>query len=362
MRNPIFAADTLFQDQSPDGITRHLGTDRSVELSCGGRIVLLNEKQPLIEVKTVAGRTLTMSPETAFSLASNDDGKLIRYSPVELSTPSIDWQADLDDIEERRFALVGMICSSGLHIINRYRTSYLITTDADLAANVTQFLQRMGDHMVEAKMIHLNANSVTVKFPTHDSYFIRSRILTTLVNGLLQEHTQRIAFLPSSISRRNLKAFFYGLLSTASRVDDAIVIKHRVSATIRTIAEHLMFDFGVPCDIHIHPMEPEVQRDVTRPEGHRLRLSADQIDYAVAAGLLDGVAKDISFYGTDSISTVTPLENRVSSVIITPGAPRDFPLTANSFVFNSEFAMPMGIVEIATHPSVLTDSSDPTKF
>lgn len=361
MRNPIFAAETLFLDQSSDGPICHLTASKTTELSCGGRIVKLATDQPLVEIGMASGLCLLMSPETAFALAKSDDGKLIRYSPVDRNPPPIDWQADLDDLEERRFALAGMVCASGVHIFNRYRTSYLVSTSLDLAANVQQFLTRLGAKMELDKVIHKNSNQVTVK-ETDAGTFIRSRILTMLIGNLLQEHTQAVAFLPSSVARRNMRAFLFGLLSTASKVGDTIVVRHRSAATIRTLAEHMTFDFGVPCDMHIHPMEPVMQVDVTRPEGHRFRLSAEQIDYAIAAGLLEGPGKEISFYSYDTIETITPLTRKVPSVIITPGEKRNFPLTANSFVFQAQFSMPAGITEIASHPSVLADSSDPSKF
>lgn len=361
MRNPIFAAETLFLDQSSDGTIRHLTADKTKDLSCGGRIVRLETNQPLVEIGMASGLCLLMSPETAFSLAKSSDGKLIRYTPVQPAPSPIDWQADLDDIEERRFALAGMVCASGVHIFNRYRTSYLIAPEFDLAANVEQFLTRMGAKMELEKVIHKNSNQVTVK-PVEAGIFIRSRILTTLVGNLLQEHTQAIAFLPSSVSRRYVFAFLNGLLSTSPHVKGELIFRHRASATIRTLAEHLTFDFGVPCDMHIHPMEPSVQVDVSRPEGHRFTLRSEQLDYAAAAGLLERPKKDLSFYSYDSIETITPLARKVPSVLVTPGERSSYPLTANSFVFQPQFSMPNGIAEIAAHPAVLDDSSDPSKF
>lgn len=359
MRNPIFAAESIFLDQYPAGDIHHRTGEKSVALSCGGSIVRLGEPQPLVEIETESGLCLIISPETAFSLA-NEGGRLIRYNPISPAPAPIDWQDDLDDIELRRFALAGMVCASGVHIFNRFRTTHLICQCPDLAANVTQFLKRMGDRMEMDQVIHKKSNQVTMK-DSVSGIFIRSRILTTLVGQLLKPLTQEITFNPLYISRAQAHAFLHGLLSTASKVDDTIVVRHRSSATIRTLAERLTFDFGVPCDIHIHPMEPTLQVDVTRPEGHRFRLSAEQVDCAVAAGLIAGERKHVKVYSQDRIVSHTPLPKKVPSVIVLPGGKRTFPLTVNSFVFSAEFEIPLGITEIATHPAVL-DSSDPSQF
>lgn len=359
MRNPIFAAESIILDQYPTGDIHHRTGERSVKLSCGGQIVRLGEDQPLVEIGTESGLCLIISPETAFSLA-NEGGRLIRYNPIAPAPPAIDWQDDLDDVELRRWALAGMVCASGVHIFNRFRTSYFVCPCPDLAANTTQFLRRLGDRMEMDGVIHKKSNQVTMK-DIEGGTFIRSRILTSLIGTLLKPLTQEVTFNPLYISRLQAHAFLHGLLSTASKVDDTIVVRHRSSATIRTLAERLTFDFGVPCDIHIHPMEPALQVDVTRPEGHRFRLSAEQVDCAVAAGLIEGKERHVKVYSHDRIVSHTPLPRKVPSVIVLPGEKRKFPLTVNSFVFNAGFEIPVGITEIATHPAVL-DSSDPTRF
>lgn len=360
MRNPIFAADSIFLDTYPDGGLHHRDGQRSVALSCGGSIVRLEEPQPLVEIGMASGMCLILSPETAFSLQTNAEGLVQRYMPIAPAPSPIDWQADLDDIETRRWALIGMTCGSGVHTFNRFRASYLIVPDLDLAANVTQFLRRLGDRMVEEKVIHKNSNSVTLK-ETDKGFFVRSRILTQVIGVHLQELTQALTIDPSYMSHKFAHALLTGLLSTADKVSGEIVIRHRSSATIRSLAHRLTFDFGVACDIHIHPMEPPIQSAVTRPEAHRFRLSAEQINKAVLAGLLQGQPEEFDAYEYDRIESVTPIKNKQAAVIVLPGKRREHPLTVNSYVFSPQFVIPAGITEIATHPALL-DSSDPTAF
>ena len=366
MRNPIFAHDSLFLDRAPDGSIRYVTGDQTRELSCGAKIIRLETRQPLVEITTTSGKSLTMAPESAFALHKTDSGALIRYAPVEYATPAIlnrlDWFADLDDLEPRRYAIAGMIVGNGIHLFNRYRASYTIVPDLDSTFEIQSFLTRLGNKFVEDGLMHMNSNQVTCQ-ETVGGWMIRSRIITLLVGNLLAEKTLTPTFYPDMIDKALFHCFVRGLLSTAPRDGEDIVVRHRDAAAVRTLGEHLYYQFGVPCDICLHPMEPRLQAALNVPEGHRFRLSSEHQNYAVLAGLLRGTGTEVSFFKTDTIETITPLTKKVASIIVLPGSlKRSRPLTANGFAFRDQFQIPVGIAEIASHPALLQDSSDPATF
>jgi hypothetical protein len=366
MRNPIFHDQTMFLDHAADGSIRYVTGDQTRLLSSGVKIMKLETRQPLVEIRTAAGHELIMAPETAFALAKSESGGLVRYAPVEpasgpLARP-IDWQEDIENIEDRRFVLAGMMLASGNHIFNRNRASHIVLTDLDSAFEIKAFLTRVAAKYLADGEIHGLAAKVSMK-ETPDGYLIRARVLTMLVGNLLTEKVMVPTFSFSSVKKNLLGNFFRGIFLACQCLNDAVIIRHRHAEVVRTLAEHLLYRFGVSSTISIHPMEPIVQVSIAVPEGHYLQLSADQLDRAALTGLLvKAYQREVAYYSYDVIEKITPLSRKISSVIVLPGTGCPNPLTANGFVFRPEFEIPSGITEFASHPLLFEDSSDPASF
>jgi hypothetical protein len=183
-----------------------------------------------------------------------------------------------------------------------------------------------------------------------------------LVGNLLTEKLMVPTFDFDRVEKHLIGRFINGVFMTCNHVHDPVIIRHRHGDVIRTLAEHLLYRFGVSSTISVHPMEPTVQSSVAVPVGHHLRLSAEQLNKARLAGLLSGFADEVSFFSHDTIEKITPLTQKIGSVIVLPGQGSPNPLTANGFVFHPEFEIPAGITEIASHPALLEDTSDPASF
>lgn len=360
MRNPIFATDTLFTEQSPDGSIRKLSVDGEKTFTCGARLIVLSEKQPLLEIKTERGSSLVMSPESVFSLSKDGEGNPKRFHPVHVASSqdltAVDFNESYDP-EAIRFMLAGMITARGNHLFDRFRASSLIAS-ADLVVPMEPYLQRIGDHWLRLGVMHPKSNRVTV-IEHEDGYFLRSRILTRLIGNLLKDSTQEPLFYPDKVHSRLFWAYLRGLLSTTYREDGELVFRHRHASVVRLLSTELWTQFGVPSTLMIDPMEPDIQQNVMVPKAHQFRLSAEDQKYAVTAGLINGEEAQTSSHISEAILSVAPLKTRRSAVIVVPGEGRDSPIMANGFIFTPQFEIPHEAEALATHP-LMVDSSDPS--
>lgn len=363
MKNPIFADTTLFLDYDDTRKVKYVSGAETTVLSDGTKIMRLETRQPLVEIKTTGGFSFIMSPETAFSLHRDDEGQLWRFSPVDYHPGyAVDWYADLSELQERRYALAGKVVGNGLHINNRFRTSFTVVRTLDEAFELQSFLTRLGKHYVEQNLMHVNSLDVKCT-DTHHGYLVGGRALTLLIGNLLAEKTLTPTFHPGMVDKGLFRAFVMGLLSTAAKEGEDLVVRHRDADAVRTLGEHLYFQFGIPCDISVNPMEPKVQMGVSASTRHMFRLSSDQQKHAALAGLIRGTGDGVNFFQRDLIETITPLKRKVPSVIVLPGSRKwPVPLTANGFAFRAQFEIPVGVAEIASHPALLKDSSDPALF
>jgi len=364
MKNPIFSIDTLFLDQGADGDIRYLTGEKTTMISGGTRIIRLSERQSLVDLNLKSGNTLVMSAETAFALAKDGAGKLIRYSPIQkppLKQHFLDWQSPVDDDLHRQYFLAGAMAAHGTHKPARSRESSIDLLPAQVPA-IVHYLQNVGDDMRAKSAIHGHSNHVTL-IEFKGRIMIRSRMLTLLVGSLLSTKTQVPSFDPHDLDLSVCWSFMKGLLSTADRDGDALVIRHRHADTIKTLARCLWYRFGVAADMHVNPYEPELTPWSSTPKGPYLRLSAEQRASAFAAGLDDTSPFQIpNLSGRDEIESISARKFKSHSAIVVPGEGREFPLTANSYVFEPKFHVPVEIEVIASHPALLGDSSDPSAF
>lgn len=363
MRNPIFGVETKFLDQSGAGEFEYLTGD-SPALSCGERIIHLTEPQRLIRLDTKSGQSLLLSPETLFGLVKDSEGRMVRYAPVDTSLvhkkPLLKWSLPYSEkMRLRSYVLGGMMCANGNHLFNRHRASS-INANPDEADGIIDYVKTVEEILIDTGKLHDNVRMTVSDFGTY--VFIRSRALTVLVGDMLTERMQSPSFYPDDLDRLSLWAFLRGLLSTSERVDGSIVFKHRDATTVRRLAEALWNHFGVPVTLRINKMEAEVMRHVNMKNIHRFVLSAEGQMKAVKAGLIDGPDINVPVFEYDEIKKVTPIDEPQKALIVMPGQSRDFPLTANSFMFNAEFSLPEAIVSVAAHPSLNDDTSDPTRF
>lgn len=360
MRNPIFASDTLFTEQSPDGNIRYLSADGDKTFTCGARLVVLSERQPLVEIKTERGFGLIMSPESVFALSQDGDGNPKRFHPVHVASSqdltAVDFNESYDP-EAIRFMMAGMIVARGNHLFDRFRASSLIAP-ADIAVPMEPYLQRIGDHWLRLGVLHPKSNRVTL-IEHEDGYFVRSRILTRVIGNLLKDGTQEPLFYPNQVHQRLFWAFMKGLLSTSYREDGELIFRHRYASVVRLLSTELWTQFGVPSKLMIDPMEPDIQQNVMVPKAHQFRLSSDDQRYAVTAGLITGSEAQSSSHISETITSVAPLKTRRSAVIVVPGEGRDSPIMANGFIFTPQFEIPREAEALATHP-LMVDSSDPS--
>lgn len=360
MRNPIFASDTVFTEQAPDGTVRRLSADGEKTFTCGSRLVELSERQPLLEIKTAGGSGLIMSPESVFSLSKDGEGNPVRFHPVHVASSqdltAVDFNESVSP-EAIRFMMAGMIVARGNHLFDRFRASSLIAPVSQ-AAPMEAYLKNIGDHWQRLEVIHPKSNRVTL-IEHEDGYFLRSRILTRLIGSLIKDGTQEPLFIPSSVHPQLFWAFMKGLLSTAYREDGDLVFRHRYADVVRLLSTELWTQFGVPSKLMVDPMEPSVQQNIMVPKAHQFRLSSEEQKLAVTAGLIDGSDGSTSSRISEAILSVTPLKSKKKAVIVVPGMGRDSPIMANGFIFVPQFEIPRNSEYLATHP-ILLDSSDPS--
>ena len=360
MRNPIFAATTIFTEQAPDGSVRRLSVNGEKTFSCGARLIELSESQPLLEIKTDSGAELIMSPETVFSLRKDGDGNPVRFHPVHVPSSQDLRAVDFDESvspEAIRYMLAGMITARGNHLYERFRASSLIAP-REIAAPLEAYLQNIGNHWQRLGVMHPKSNRVTM-METDDGWFMRSRILTRYVGNILKDGTQEPTFYPDQVHPQLFWAFMRGLLSTSYRVDGELIFRHRHASVVRLLAGEMWTQFGVPSKLMIDPMEPQIQQNVAVPKAHQFRLSAEDQKLAVTAGLLNGKEKGESSQIREVILSVSPLKTRKKAVIVVPGNGRDSPIMANGFIFTPQFEVPREAEALATHP-LMVDSSDPS--
>lgn len=302
-----------------------------------------------------------MAPETAFALDKNEAGHLIRYAPV-YQVRDEDFLAvdpETGEHDAVRNLLLGLVVSTGSHHTVRARASSLIAPPL-LLEGILIYLRRLAQIEMENGM-HPKSARVTTHLETAQGTFLRSRVLTKLIGDSLTENSQIPLFDLDALDRRHLWAFLRGLLIASGIEDNNVVFRHRSAIVVKKIAAAMWAHFGVPCTIMVDPMEPEMQQNANLPRSHRFVLDPMQQQYAAYAGLLDGDRTATACEVYDPIVGVKPLSEKLSSVIILPGAERSTPMTANGYVFRPEYEMPSGTLQVATHPSLL-DSSDPTRW
>lgn len=373
MRNPIFDSHTIFTDSEPGKQPVRVDGVASRKLSDDYRLVTLETPQPLVRIRTDSGIILDISPETAFALAKNKHGALMRWQPIfnpsalnpdifQLACPR-DFPTLPDDILALCCYFAGLVCATGTHMKDRNRAT-TVTLPHLLAVEVEDRILSWGDMMVADGTFHNLSNRHSVVDMTDGTFYVRSRVLTHLVGDLLSEKLQQpTELLYETVERSELMlfCFFRGLLSSLSPDGhDGLTMTHRDASVVEWCAEILWRVFGVPTELYVDPMEPTVQpgRSSALAKRHRFRLRSDYIPYAVAAGLRDGQFLPAYLLRAvpDPIVSVVPLDGRRQSVIVVPGpTTRSHPLTANGLQFSAAFQMPTGIENIASHPSLVND-------
>lgn len=368
MLNPVFHTDTVFLDQAPDGGLAHKTGAANGALEGGITINRLDEKQPLFRIETESGAHLTLSPETVFALHRTPDGRLVRYLPIDAAyaanPPLLDWHAPVEGIDKsdiRRFAIVGMLVGGGTHSTERGRASNIILPTGSLAQDVLHFLQQIAAD--EGHGSFGRTRSPTFRMVSEGDasfYFIKSRSLTHAASRLIEPKTQELLFDPLALGRSDLWAFAYGLAGVL-RVDDGgnASITHRSVTTLRAIANMLELRFGIAGYLREVPYERAVMSSRT---GHRLEFDAAAQSRMAALRLRPdwGGTGTIAPFRAEKIVKVDTITQRSAAAIV--AGRRDqypYPLTANSFVFDSEFHVNGAVTDLAAHPTILTDPGDP---
>lgn len=365
MRNPIFSIDTLFLDRHDDGTIHYVLGDKTKNLSCGGKLIRLETRQPLVELSTESGQRLVMAPETAFALQTGDNGALTRYLPVDDAcaqwTALINFSAHpADDDVYLRFYLAGLMCAAGRHSYERNRPSN-IAVPPKMENEIVEYLNAKARLLVSQGILYSSPRIFPSVTP-ENLIFIKSRVLTHMVGKLLTDKTQVPAFEMDGVKRPELWAFCKGVLDGSPRVAGKIVFTHRHAAVVTAIHGALWRIFGVMASLDINPMEAEVTRHKTwGTMPNQMRLSAEDRAYATAAGLDTFESNPPKLLRPDRILRVTPEGTKTLSVIVLPGRERKYPLTANTFIFHPQFSLPEALVDLAAHPA-LSDSGDPTIF
>lgn len=369
MRNPIFAADTVIIDQVSSTLMWELPIrEREMELSAGERVVALDTPQALIRITTASGIKLDLTPETAMALKKDALGSPMIWRPVRshhrLSKLRTISDLDHPDFEAMRFYIAGLICGSGQHLTDRTRASFF-SAPIPVAAAVEDMIMALAPKLVEKKFLHEYANRHSAIDLGHGMFYLRSRVLTWLCDDLLTTKSQELLFDLDSTDHLLVWSFLRGLLSTLDTDDDGgIVFYHRHASVVKDIVAALWWRFGVPCSFTVHDHEP-ISSTMRRPENrHAIRLSAEQIKYAVFAGLRPG-EPDLAYAARpipDQIVSVEPLPDPVKAIAVVGKVEcrndRIYPLAANTVVFESLFSMPSEMTD-QSRPALV---KDPTEF
>ncbi|MBS3648714.1 hypothetical protein KEU06_08740 [Pseudaminobacter sp. 19-2017] len=368
MLNPIFHSETRFLDQAADGsLSYRSGTEPGL-LEGGVRIQAMATKQPLFTIETESGARLTLTPESVFALRKTPDGRLIRYVPIDdafaANPPLLDWAAPLaGQIKEdiRRFALTGMICASGTHSTDRQRPSNMTLVEGSVADDVANFLLTVADQEGHGSVGRAYRPTIRrTKTESTALVFVKSRTLTRAASWLIEPKTQQLRVDLMSLSREASWAFAFGLINGAMIDDRNAIIRHRSLDTVQRIAEMLELRFGITTNMEV--ASDKAPKD--RVRGHVLAFTNEALTIAARIGLLRDYRSEGSVPGPfrpEKIARIISIETRSPAVIVT-GERTDipFPLAANGFVFDSVFEPNQALVELAAHPVMMTDPSDPT--
>ncbi|RUW57122.1 hypothetical protein [Mesorhizobium sp. M8A.F.Ca.ET.021.01.1.1] len=371
MLNAIFHCDSLFLDQRPDGSLEYRSGSRPARLEGGVNIAPLEEKQPLFSIETESGAKLILSPESVFSLRKTPDGRVVRYIPVDgafaAAPPRLDWSAPVDGIDKsdlRRFALIGFVVANGFHSTERSRPSNITLPTMDLGEDVHRFLEAIATDRDYGGFGR--TRRPTVRILPDGTVFIKSRTLTHAASWQIEPNkTQELMFNPMELGRREAWAFAYGLLNGAVRAPSRYVIAHRSEATLRSIKHMLELRFGVSADIRESLSTAEHLSIISGGNQLVIELEEPALEAARAVGLIEsqGIRPDVSPYRAEKIVKIETIPFKSTATIVTGN--RDdypYPLTVNTFVFASEFDVNDALTDLAAHPTILTDPSDPAKL
>ncbi|QIV65765.1 hypothetical protein Cp1R7AA1_174 [Mesorhizobium phage Cp1R7A-A1] len=371
MLNAIFHCDSIFLDQRPDGSLGYRTGSRPTRLEGGVSITPLEEKQPLFTIETESGATLTLSPESVFALRKTPDGRVVRYVPVDgayqANPPVLDWASSVEGIDKRdlrRFALIGMLVANGTHSTDRSRPSNITLPTLDLGEDVHRFLEAIATDQNHGGFGR--TRRPTVRLLPDGTVFIKSRTLSNAASWQIEPKTQELMFDPMHLGRDEAWAFAYGLLNGALRTESRYVIAHRSLGTLRLIKHMLELRFGVSADIAESLCTDEKLSIISSGNQFVITLDEPALEAARTVGLLDsqGNRQAPSAYRAEKIVKIETIPAKSSAAIIT--GKRDdaypYPLTANTFVFASEFEVNGALTDLAAHPAILTDPSDPVRL
>lgn len=367
MLNPIFHVDSVFMSQAPDYTFSHLQSVKKVSLLNGTSIQKLSDNQHLMKITTESGAWVIVSPETVFSLMKTDDGRLCRFLRIQKEFIQdkyhIDWTAPITDFgtDIRRFALIGMIVANGRHSMERSRPSN-VTLPRSIGQEVLTFLTEWSKEKGFG-LFSANRNPSVTELDD-GTIFIKSRLLSWAADPFLTEKDQTITFDPSALTPRSLWAFAYGFINAVpDEVDSTKMIRHRGVETLIKIQRVLEHRLGVSSSLSVSSYEKEVMT-AKGERSHSLRFDATALAMARRTGLIHGVDRpndeSVGFLFAEKITGVEALKDRHPSVIVTGEANSALYMTANTFVFESEFEPNSIATELAAHPSVMIDPSDPT--
>lgn len=359
MQSPIFSPDTVFPVIGPEGRTMQPGSTEPV-LFPGCYVKRMKEPVDLIEIETRSGQQLRLSPESVFSLVK-DSGKVVLFNAPDATLAGIKvprWSEPIagDLFEDyRRWFLVAAILSGGNYSADWNRPTRLILSANDKRAKpIAAFVQRIaGEPVLRDK--HHAPFRVSISF-VGDRSIITSRVLDRLVGTLLEPKTKRMFFDPGLLTQRAFHGFVSGLLAGLDYEGDKAVFTHRDRYVVEMVHRVMNDRAGIPADLHVSDMEPDLQRrsDVTTP--HRVELRSRALNVCRFLGLIPCHERPAQDHGIvqQDIIRVQRLGKQDACILICEHDDPDH-TTANSFLVRPVFAVDPVITDLATMPAVFMD-------
>jgi hypothetical protein len=330
----------------------------------------------MVRLETATGRTLTLNPETIFSLISHD-GCVLIHSHLKNRPESLGAFTDPinpDFHQDWRFwYIAGLVFSCGQLSRGGSRTAKIILPSTQRAEieNIHKFL------LAYAEAANLRNGlgllwEVRLK-DTGAQVLLATRILDFLLDGpcagLIEPVTHDLGephtFCQFPAARQG---FYAGVLAGASATDEGHVLIHKDARVVRQIHDALFADYGVPSYLRINPHEPTVTVHKRRTKNpHSLLIRREHFGFVRSAGLaywnvaFQSEGRSISRQGfpiyPDRIVSVTPVEDEQRAVEAYFGGA--LVSTLANFLVKADFEPSQTALDIASMKELFAEVADP---